>query len=333
MIFPSSFRPQKILVIKLKKLGDVLGTTPSVRQLKLLYPQAEITFLSEPLGAQVYEFSSYLKEVWIIDRKPTVLQYLKMIAKVNLANFDVIIDLYHHNKTSLMAMFSGATYRLGFTHANEKVLSYNYTVSLTQDEKQDTNRTHHQLKLTNLIGTNYEDDTIEFEINDQLKKIGDEFSLNQNLGSNTIAFCVQSERGDAQVSVSLWVEIGDYLIAQGYKLLFIYGPGEKVQAEQVYQSLAKKDLCVIGYDVPKVAETRAILSHCVMFVGNDGGNKHLAVAAGIPTIGLFYGDRPSVWTPNRPRKHRFLQTKNAENSFSDFKRLFEQWDFEKREFS
>ncbi len=325
MIFLSSFQPQKVLVIKLKKLGDVLATTPSVRQLKQLYPQAGITFLSEPLGAQVYEFSSHIKEVWILPRKPTVLEYLKMVKKVNQGKFDVIIDLYHHNKTALMAMFSGAKYRLGFTKENEKVWSYNYTVSLTAHEKAVVNRTHHQLKLTNLIGTNYNDDVIEFEINEQTKSFGKEFSNTYNLELNTIAFCVQSERIDAQVPIELWVKIGNYLIEQGKKLLFIYGPGEKEKANIVSQQLNNKDVCIIDYSVPKIAETRAILEYCAMYVGNDGGNKHLAVAAEISTIGLFYGDSPTVWTPNKPQ-HRYLQTKDNDSVFDDFVKIYEGWD-------
>ncbi len=324
MIFPASFQPKKILVIKLKKLGDVLGTTPCVRQLKQLYPEAEITFLSEPLGAQVYEFSSHIKEVWILPRKPKVLEYLKMIKKVNQGKFDVIIDLYHHNKTALMAMFSGVRYRLGFTHENEKVWSYNYTVSLTSHEKIAVNSTHHQLKLTNLIGTNYVDDAIEFKISDREKKFGQNFSKEHNLEANTIAFCVQSERKEAQVPLELWVKIGDYLTGRGNKLLFIYGPGEKEKANIVFQQLNNKTACIIDYSVPKVAETRAILEHCAMYVGNDGGNKHLAVAAGIPTIGLFYGDSPTVWTPNKPQ-HRFLQTKENLTAYNDFLMIYEKW--------
>ena len=332
MNFAPSFKPQKILVIKLRKLGDVLGTTPSVRQLKLLYPKAEITFLSEPLGAQVYAFSTHIKEVWVLNQNPSYWEYLKMIAKVHQGNFDIIIDLYHHNKTALITMLSGARCRLGFIHENEKVWSYNYTVSLTQHEKNHVNRTHHQLKLTNLIGTNFDDDQIEFEINDDTKKFAKEFSLNHNFGSNTIAFCVQSEREGAQVPVGLWTEIGDYLIEKGYKLIFIYGPGEREKAEQVYKTLSKKKLCIIDYDVPKIAEARAILEQCVMYIGNDGGNKHLAVASGIPTIGLFYGDSPKVWTPNEPHKHRYLQTKNISNQFVQFKEIFESYNRDKVEF-
>lgn len=331
MIFTPSFKPNKILVIKLKKLGDVLCTTPSVRQLKQLYPESRITFLSEPLGAQVYEFSSYLEDVWILPRKPTTLEYLQMIVKVNRGKFNIIIDLHHHNKTALMAMFSGAKYKLGFTRENENVWSYNYTVSLTKQERLFVNRTHHQLKLTKLIGTNYDDDAIEFEIGEKLKKFGRNFRKEYNLGGNTIAFCVQSERLDAQVSIILWVEIGNYLISRGHKLLFIFGPGEREKAKVVFQQLDKKEDCIIDYPIPKVAETRAILEHCKMYVGNDGGNKHLAVAAGIPTIGLFYGDRPTVWTPSKPQ-HRFLQTKDNTNSFNDFAKMVDSYDESQQEF-
>ncbi len=332
MLNSSSFLPKKILIIKLKKLGDVLGTTPCVRQIKTLYSNSEITFLSEPLGAQVYEYSNWVSEVWVLSRKPTVGEYLKMIGKINRAKFDVVIDLYHHSKTALMAIFSGAKHRLGFTHKNEKVWSYNYTVSLTNHEKREVSRTHHQLKLTNLLGTTFDDDALEFLIDEKTKKFGEEFITANGFTKNTIAFCVQSERADAQVPLELWVKIGNYLLEQGKKLFFIYGPGERAKAESIYDLLGDTSQCIINYDVPRVAEVRAILEYCEMFIGNDGGNKHLAVAAGIATVGLFFGDNPKVWTPKDNSRHRFLQTRENATSFEDFMNTFELWDAAKNKF-
>lgn len=326
------FVPSKILIIKLKKLGDVIGTTPITRQIRALFPNAEITFLTEPLGGQVYKNSSQINQLWVLSRKPTNLEYVKLCFKVYKEHFDVVIDLYNHNKTALLTLFSFAKLRLGYAKIGKSPFSYNYTVSLSHEERISTNRIQHQLKLTNMLGTNSIDDITDFEIPEQTKEFGFSFTKKHFGSHKAIAFCVQSERTMAQVPVNLLIGIGNHLIDKGYFLYFVYGPGEKENALDVYNGIIQKENCLIEYDIPTIGQVKAIFENCAMYVGNDGGNKHIAVTANLCTVGLFYGDNPKVWTPNEPVKHRYLQTKDNESVLDDFIKLFKNWDFNKKIF-
>ena len=332
MMIKTDYIPQNILIIKLKKLGDVIGTTAVTRQIRKLYPDAQITFLTEPLGAQVYENSSHINTLWVLNRKPSFTEYLNFCLKVYKSKFDLVIDLYDHPKTALLTLLSMAKYRLGFTKEGKKSIAFNHTASLSLNEQINDNRIEHQLKLTNLIGTDINDSEVEFIITEATRAFGVEFSKQNEFTKKTIAFCVQSERDGAQVPTELFVQIGDFLIEQGYKLYFVYGPGEKNKALEVYNALSKKMTCLIEYDMPALKEVRAIFENCAIYIGNDGGNKHIAVTSNICSIGLFYGDNPKVWTPNKPNMHRYLQTKNVENPFDEFKTLFGEWSFEKNRF-
>ncbi len=328
----SKFKPKKILIIKLKKLGDVLTTTPTARQLRNLYPNANITFLAEPLGAQVYKQSVNINNVWVLNRKPSVLEYIKLCFKVYKANFDVVIDLYDHNKTALLTILSFAEYRFGFAKIRKKSFAYNHVLRLTDNEKTSLYSALHPLKLTAILGTNMFDFNLEFTVSPSDEQFGVAFSNQHKFSNKTIAFCAQSEREFAQVPLELFIKIGNYLIEQGYQLYFVYGPGEKKEALKVYNKIINKSACIIAYKMPTVAQLKAILGHCALYVGNDSGNKHIAVTANICTIGLFYGDAPKVWTPDKPKKHRFLQTQNNKTTFDNFVELFEGWDFNKAKF-
>jgi len=325
-------KPKKILIIKLKKLGDVLTTTPITRQLRNLYPNAEIVFLAEPLGAQVYEQSVNINDVWILNRKPSVLEYIKLCFKVYKANFDVVIDLYDHNKTALLTLLSSAKYRLGFAKIGKKSFAYNYVLRLTDNEKTSLYSTLHLLKLTAILGTNMFDFNLEFTVSPPNEQFGATFSNQHKFLNKTIAFCAQSERKFAQVPLELFIKTGNYLIEQGYQLYFVYGPGEKKEALKVYNKIINKSACIIEYEMPTIAQLKAILGHCAIYIGNDSGNKHIAVAANICSIGMFYGDNPAVWTPPKNKKHRFLQTQNNETAFNDFVNLFETWSYSKKQF-
>ncbi|MCF6352611.1 MAG: hypothetical protein L3J06_06340 [Cyclobacteriaceae bacterium] len=200
-------------------------------------------------------------------------------------------------------------------------------------KKTSINASLHQLKLTKFAGTNLIDTELEFPISLSAQKTGTKFAQKHSFTKKTIAFCAQSERTGAQVPINLLVKIGNYLIKKGYSLYFVYGPNEKKKALNVYNSITDKTACIIAYKMPEIAQVKAIFENCAMYVGNDGGNKHIAVTANICTIGLFFGDNPKVWTPDKPQKHRFLQTQNNNIAYNDFVDLFEGWDFNKSEFN
>ncbi len=323
--------PQKILIIKLRKLGDVLLTTPLVRQTRAIYPNAQITFLSEPLGSQVFLNSSKVDRVWQFKRNLSAIEYIKFCFKVYKEHFDLVIDLYGHNKTALISLFSRAEIRIGYAKENKKSISYNYPYYIPDNVKHKKYNALHGLIMTKQLGTNENDLELEYHVSQEDHDYAIQF-IASNLKSNTIAFCAQSERDGAQVPTDLLIKIGKYLIENGYFLYFVYGPGEKKLASKVYNEINQPDQCLFDYDVPSIAQVKAIFEHCIMYIGNDGGNKHLAVSANIPTIGLFYGDEPSAWTPTDAYKHRFIQTKNNEDALFQLIDLFQGWSLTESKF-
>lgn len=84
----------KILCIQLRQMGDVIMTTPAVRQLRTLYPDAEIVFMAEPLGANVYRNNPHISRLWAIPRKQSIGAFLKLLWQVNRQKFDLVIDFF-----------------------------------------------------------------------------------------------------------------------------------------------------------------------------------------------------------------------------------------------
>ena len=83
---------KRILVIKLRYLGDVVLSTPVLPLLRKHFPEAKMTFLVNQGTAAVLQDNPYLDEVWVLPRKPWWKQ-LKFIQHVRKAKFDTVIDL------------------------------------------------------------------------------------------------------------------------------------------------------------------------------------------------------------------------------------------------
>ena len=78
--------PERILVIMLRRIGDVILTTPAVRALKKLYPKAEIDFLTEAPNHEVLEGNPHIRQVIVYDRPKgytaAVSSYLRWLGRV-----------------------------------------------------------------------------------------------------------------------------------------------------------------------------------------------------------------------------------------------------------
>ena len=77
----------KFLLIQLRRIGDVLMTTPSIRMLHECYPDAEMTFLTESPSDQVLNENPNIQEILLI-RITANLPSETLWRKVNVLVFD-----------------------------------------------------------------------------------------------------------------------------------------------------------------------------------------------------------------------------------------------------
>ncbi len=85
-------------------------------------------------------------------------------------------------------------------------------------------------------------------------------------------------------------------VLPGAKILVLGAPGEEEQAMPVVKALPQdRVLDFVGKTTP--LEAAQLLSQTNLFVGNDSGLMHTAVAVNIPTVGLYGIGKPAVYGP------------------------------------
>ena len=152
---------------------------------------------------------------------------------------------------------------------------------------------------------------------------GKEFFEKNKLTNKTIAFHVVSRRGYKIWDKQYFIELGNWFIDQGVTLLFTYGFGEFNLAKEVYEGLSSTKSAFIHYPVPMLGELESLLKQCLFYIGNDGGVKHLAICAGIPTFTIFKNINAHNWTPPNSSKH-FALMQNEQNINLTVKQVIEE---------
>ncbi|MBN1688200.1 MAG: lipopolysaccharide heptosyltransferase II [Candidatus Omnitrophica bacterium] len=109
-------KQEKILIIKLGAVGDLILGVPSFRMIRERFPHAFISLLVDRDLAPLISSCPYLNEVIPVDRKKlNQFSYLLRVAKkLRQEGFDRSVDLQNSKWTHLLAFFSGIAKRYGF---------------------------------------------------------------------------------------------------------------------------------------------------------------------------------------------------------------------------
>jgi len=84
-------------------------------------------------------------------------------------------------------------------------------------------------------------------------------------------------------------------------LVLAGGPGEESQLEPVALALADVPHRVVCF--ARLRSFLAFLAGSDLFLGNDNGPRHIAIALGVPTVAYFGAHNPTHWTPPDTQDH------------------------------
>ena len=114
----------------MRRIGDVLMTTPSIRLLRESFPDAEMTFITESPSDQVLNENPNLQEILLYRKPESIADSLHYFLNLRSRKFDCVIDFYGNPRSALITRFSGAPMRIGFGFRGRR-LAYTHPVKIS----------------------------------------------------------------------------------------------------------------------------------------------------------------------------------------------------------
>lgn len=121
-------KEKSILVLRTGAIGDMVCTTPFLRELRKCYPDYHIAIVCQPSTKNMLEACPYIDEIMIYDRTGRKHRFLKNLfrsyhfVKKNFTNrnFEIVIDPNHDScpdsyPDSYLAWLSGANRRIAYS--------------------------------------------------------------------------------------------------------------------------------------------------------------------------------------------------------------------------
>lgn len=297
--------PKKILLIKLWGIWSVLLLSPVVTNLRKKYPDAEIHFLTKKWLHTIYSNGMFdktysLNTWWIFN---AIKDFLFVPLKLMREKYDLVIDF---------EVVSYYTATLTFM-INPKYSIWFKIIGKTKDKLYDFNVIYHEskhiteifslpLRLLWMEHIEYILIPPSFSAHDENKILSDIPNINNFIAINVNASDLALERRWPAV---YYQKLIDALVQKWEHILLVWSPLEKNYVESIYNWLQYKQKVINIAGQYSLNQSFVILKHVKLFITNDSGPLHVAVAYQTPTISFFGPETPVIYWPNfHPELHK-----------------------------
>jgi len=318
-------RGPSFLVINPFGIGDVLFSTPLIRNLKDNFPQSEFYYLCNKRAEPIIKNYPLINKSFVYERdefeavrKRSKLQwfskYLKFISDIRKERIDISIDLSLNSQFGFLARAWGIRERLGLDYKGRGRF---LTKKVKIEGFEDKHVAEYYLDLLGLLRLSPESYPMEVYTDKESKLWVDNF-IEQNRISNKdliigVAPCGGEAFGD-KAYVKRWPPDKFSLLIRrlidDYKAkIFIFaGPKEKKETFDILSKIESKKACFefTGCSLNKII---ALVDRCNLVVANDTGPLRFANALGKKIIALFgpVDDKVYGLYPNDPLKHNVIK--------------------------
>jgi lipopolysaccharide heptosyltransferase II len=304
----------RILLVRLRLIGDVVLTTPLVRALKRTYPDAQLTYLVEPAAAAVVRGNPHLAHTVIVPKRRGLARLrddLSLASRLRRERFDIAIDLHGGPRAGWFTWASGAPMRIGYA-IHGRSWMYTRVVPRPRDEAPRA-AVENQWDLLAPLGIGAADrarDPLEMVEDPQAAASVDRRLRDARITAAHPLVVVHVSAGNP---FRRWPRESFEALVMALarrdpsrRIILTSGPSDASAAKAVADG-ARAALGPLGGAVPDIgefdlAELRALVGRAAVYIGGDSGPLHIAGTTTTPIVALLgptLAERSMPWRDPR----------------------------------
>jgi ADP-heptose:LPS heptosyltransferase len=285
MTVPPPGRGAKILVTRLRYLGDVILSLPLVASLRQALPECELHYLTEAGPAELLQRERALDRVWIAPRSG--LQMLGLARRLRGERYSAAIDLFCNPRSALLVRATGAPVRIG---EHRRARRHAYTLARRLVPGRSALEQHLDAMAALGLGRPPAARPV-LTVSEEESARG--AALWRRLASRPgVLLHVAATQPAKEWPQGSAVDLCRALEHDGFPVVLSSAP------HRPQPSAAVADSAGVAHAPPlDLRSWLGFASHAVAVVSVDGAPVHAAVALGRPTVALFGPTDPGIWFP------------------------------------
>jgi heptosyltransferase-2 len=310
---------KKVLVLPLYGIGDVLMSTPAVRNLKEQL-DAEITYLHmfKTTRDILLNNPSVKENIYFPFLQMGKLDILRFMLKFR-NKYDITINFYPSNRRdyNLASFITASPLRVGHRYVRKDWQELNFLKNRAVKEDDSLHNVEEDLRLLDFCGitkkTKYAMEICLTEEEKQFarrwieeRKISGNFLIGMHPGTSTF-----KNHGRKRWPEDSFADlIGRICLEREDSVVLLFGGPEEHSLRQTIISSVGVGGKIFPVDSLSIRLAAAVMRECGLFVSNDSGPMHMAAASGVPTVAIF-GPTDPVWLRPWGVKHRVVRAEPA----------------------
>lgn len=288
---------RRVLVVRLRSIGDTVLATPTLHALRRFLPEARIDVLLESWVAPVLDGFTDVDRVITVERK-NAWSRARVARELRATRYDVAYNLHGGTTATFLMRASGARHRVGFADYRYSRL-YNHAAPHPVGlwGRENLHAVEQQLTLIGWTGVPVSDlpptrlavtREAAASIKHKLHAAGLDETKKIALLHPAAAFETK------QWATEKFARLAEKLHERGLSPVTVVAQSEAQVAAALQQNSATPVITFTDLSLPEVT---ALAARARLFVGNDSGIAHIAAAARCPSVVIFGSSNVTHWRP------------------------------------
>lgn len=260
----------RILIIRLSSLGDILLTTPFIRSLKQKFSHLFIDVLIREEYSDTLRLNKFLNNLYLYKKDESLNKKLLEYLKIN--KYDLVIDLQNNLRSRKITRELNTNTSRFYKNSLNKFLLVNFKINRLKTE--DAIPIRYAKTIT---GFNLDSKGLELFTN----KFPDKRIFEKE---NLIGFCPGARHFTKRWLKEYYIELGSRLSKEGFTVLLFGGSSDKQLCAEISENIVGSINLSNDNDL---LQTAADMKLCKAIVCNDSGLMHVASASNAKIISIF----------------------------------------------
>jgi N-acetylglucosaminyldiphosphoundecaprenol N-acetyl-beta-D-mannosaminyltransferase len=285
----------RILLVQLADIGDLVLTTPAIAALRVARPSAHLALLTTDHAAPLVNGTALVDAIYTVEKQSALSffqpQTLRRI--FSFGNFDTVVFFHHFTlksgtlKFEMIARAVGAPHRLGLQNGNGWFL----TASIPDHGFGAKHQAQYWLDLVGLLGAESTPRPAQIRVDAPP-------ALPGHPGKTVIIHAGSGGYSRARRWDPVkFAAVADALQHEGQRVILVGSAGDDADTVQAAMQTPVHNLS--GH-TPTLSTLAGLIQSADLFIGADSGVMHIAAAVGVPIVAIFGPSNHAAWRPWTP---------------------------------
>jgi heptosyltransferase-2 len=274
----------KILIIRLSSIGDILLSTPFIRQARKKFPQSQIDFIVKSEYEELLKYNYHISNL-ITFNVTQGLKELKEVKKSLIKNkYDYIFDL--HNNFRSIYLKIGQFGSKNFKIKKNKIIQFLYVKFKYNKYPQTIPISERYLNVGKMVGIEDDNSGLEIFWNDKIEDSVIQILTNHGVEPKESFLTIAPGAGfyTKKWPIEYYRTLIAYILKNHHIKIVVLG---NMHEQEEGKELAKFDKVINLTGKLSLLEAAVVLSKSNLLVSNDSGLMHMATAVKIPVLAIF----------------------------------------------